>query len=111
MVDAKYLLAGGIVVVLLAMLVIPGANAQDGSKAKITMFKSPNCGCCVGWADAMRSAGYEVEVKEVADMDNIKEKYGVPASALSCHTAIADGYFIEGHVPPEAVDALLKEKP
>ena len=41
----------------------------------------------------------------------IKEKYNIPIEMQSCHTTILDKYFIEGHVPIEAINKLLKEKP
>lgn len=35
----------------------------------------------------------------------------MPAKYGSCHTAIADGYVIEGHVPAREIKRLLKERP
>ena len=45
------------------------------------------------------------------DLTSIKAEYQVPAALQSCHTAVVDGYVIEGHVPAEDVDRLLAEKP
>ena len=61
----------------------------------------------------MRHAGFTVHVSDMeeADLQKIKAKYGVPASARSCHTARVDGFTVEGHVPPAEVKRLLKEKP
>jgi len=42
---------------------------------------------------------------------DIKIKYKVPNNLYSCHTAIVEGYVIEGHVPADTVRRLLKEKP
>ncbi len=53
----------------------------------------------------------DVEVSQVADVSPIKEKYGVPSSLQSCHTSVVDGYFVEGHVPAEAISKLVAEKP
>lgn len=78
---------------------------------KMTIYKSPNCGCCDGYADEMKRQGFDVTVVPEYDMRAIKEKFGVPAGKQSCHTAIVGNYFIEGHVPVEAVKKLLKEKP
>jgi hypothetical protein len=38
-------------------------------------------------------------------------KNGVPEKLRSCHTALVQGYVIEGHVPAELIHRLLKEKP
>lgn len=59
----------------------------------------------------MRSRGFDVEDNVTEDMDAIKAKYGVPDDLLSCHTAIASGYVIEGHTPADDVIRLLAERP
>ncbi|MDX8391152.1 MAG: DUF411 domain-containing protein [Mariprofundaceae bacterium] len=79
--------------------------------SEVVMYKSPNCACCTGWADHLRQEGFTVIEKKREDMDVIKAKYGVPEKLSSCHTAIVDGYVIEGHVPAADVERLLKEKP
>jgi hypothetical protein len=61
----------------------------------------------------MQSKGYAVTVRDLsdADLDEMKASQGVPADARSCHTALVGGYVVEGHVPAEDVERLLKEKP
>ena len=78
---------------------------------EITMYKSPNCSCCIGYADELKKQGFDVKIVVVDDLNTIAEKYGIPADKRSCHTAIIGKYFIEGHVPMEAVKRLLKERP
>lgn len=78
---------------------------------KITMYKSPNCGCCSWYATELEKQWFDVEIIKVDDMNKIKEKYNIPADKQSCHTSIVDNYFVEWHVPIEAVNKLLKEKP
>ncbi len=78
---------------------------------EIVMYKSPTCECCTGWAEHLRQAGFTVIENKQEDMDAIKTKYGVPENLASCHTAIVDGYVIEGHVPAADVTRLLKERP
>jgi hypothetical protein len=78
---------------------------------KMTVFKTPNCGCCQGYADEMKKQGFEVEVIAINDIDIIKDKYKIPADKQSCHTTVVGNYFIEGHVPVAVVKKLLKEKP
>jgi hypothetical protein len=85
------------------------ARAEGGTK--VTMHKSPTCGCCGAWAARMREAGYVVEEIVEADMQSVKKRLGVPERLASCHTAEIDGYIVEGHVPPQAVAQLLKERP
>ena len=77
----------------------------------ITVYKSPTCGCCKDWVAHVRKAGFRVDVKDVNDMATVKADAGVPAAAQSCHTAIVDGYAVEGHVPADVIQRLLKERP
>jgi hypothetical protein len=59
----------------------------------------------------MKAAGFQVQSVVTDDMAAIKDQYGVPADMTSCHTAIADGYRIEGHVPAADVVRLLRDRP
>lgn len=77
----------------------------------MVVFKDPNCGCCHAWADAMAKAGFSVKTEDVADIDVVKDRYNVPADLRGCHTAVVAGYYLEGHVPLQAVTRLLAEKP
>ncbi|MDX8380902.1 MAG: DUF411 domain-containing protein [Ghiorsea sp.] len=88
------------------------AEMTNTSSAKeVIMYKNVSCECCGGWADHLRKAGYKVDEKPREDMDAIKSKYDVSEKLASCHTAIIDGYVIEGHVPAEDIDRLLSERP
>lgn len=77
----------------------------------MTVYRSPSCGCCGGWVDYMKVKGHESRVVMLEDMEPTKERLKVPEAMQSCHTAVIDGYVIEGHVPVEAIDKLLKERP
>ena len=77
----------------------------------VLVHKDPNCGCCNGWIVHLRAAGFEVAVDERSDLAAIRQRLGVPDALAACHTAEIDGYVVEGHVPAEAVQRLLKERP
>ena len=77
----------------------------------VLVYKSPSCGCCNGWVEHMREAGFEVDARNVADMMTVKRDARVPVDLSSCHTAIIDGYAVEGHVPADQVKRLLAERP
>ncbi len=77
----------------------------------MTVYKDPSCGCCGLWAKHVERAGFAVTLEDVADLDAIKARFGVPEALQSCHTAIVAGYVVEGHVPAGAVMRLLKERP
>lgn len=74
-----------------------------------TIYKSPTCGCCKGWATYLQRNGYKVTVIDREDMDKVKDDLGVPEGARSCHTAKIDGAVVEGHVPLEAIEKFLSE--
>jgi hypothetical protein len=59
----------------------------------------------------MRSHGYTVQSVVSDDLAALKEQMGVPRAAASCHTAVIDGYVVEGHVPVDAVEDLLEQRP
>jgi hypothetical protein len=44
-------------------------------------------------------------------MDQLKDELGVPGPLRSCHTALIDGYLIEGHVPASDIRRVLAERP
>ena len=85
--------------------------AQSPAKPQMTVYKSSTCGCCSNWVEHMRKNGFEVKAIDVDDIDKVKRERGVPESAASCHTAVVNGYLVEGHVPADAVLKILKDKP
>ena len=88
-----------------------GPRLSSLRQAAITVYRDPACGCCGAWAKAAKEAGFAVSVIATPDMPAIKRKHGVPAQLESCHTSIAGGYTLEGHVPLEDVKRLLRERP
>jgi len=79
--------------------------------SEITVYKSPSCGCCGNWVDHVRDNGFSVKVVNREDLTSIKRENGVPSVLQSCHTALVDGYVVEGHVPANDIIRLLTEKP
>ncbi|NBJ09432.1 DUF411 domain-containing protein [Microvirga arsenatis] len=77
---------------------------------KVVVTKDPNCGCCSGWADHLKQAGFQVEVVETTEMNRVKTRLGVPQALASCHTGEVGGYVIEGHVPAPSIKRLLAER-
>ncbi len=86
--------------------------AEEASKpVEMTIYRSPTCGCCENWLEHVKQSGINIKDVVSDDMQAIKEKYGVPNKLASCHTAIVDGYVIEGHVPASDIQKLLQTKP
>jgi len=78
---------------------------------KATIFKSASCGCCTNYVAGLERKGFEVETRNMNDLSSIKARYDIPRTMESCHTTVVGDYFIEGHVPFEAVSKLLQEMP
>lgn len=82
-----------------------------GEKPAATLYKNPQCGCCEAYADYMRENGFAVTLKPTHDLPLIKREHGVPKNFEGCHTMLIDGYVVEGHVPVNTVNKLLRERP
>ncbi|MGQ0640964.1 MAG: DUF411 domain-containing protein [Gemmatimonadaceae bacterium] len=78
---------------------------------EIDVYKKPNCNCCAKWVEHIRAAGFSVRTHDVEDTGETRKRLGVPDHLLSCHTAFVDGYVVEGHVPSDLVERMLREKP
>ncbi len=75
------------------------------------VYKSASCGCCAKWVAIMQKEGFAVTAHDIDTVSAVKKDVGVPAALASCHTAVVDGYVIEGHVPAREIERLLKERP
>lgn len=77
----------------------------------IEVYRSPSCGCCSKWIAHLKENQFDVKDHVTNDVQVIKDKYGVPEKMASCHTALVNGYVVEGHVPAADIKKLLKLKP
>lgn len=78
---------------------------------KMTMYHSPGCQCCVKWAAYLEDNGIDVTIEQTNNLYDVKQEQGVPDQLSSCHTAVVEGYVVEGHVPVEDILRMLKERP
>ena len=90
-------------------LVLASAIVHAASLGPVQVYKDPMCGCCGKYVEYLRQEGVKVEVISVADGAAIKARYGIPRQLQSCHTSVANGYVIEGHVPVAALKKLVGE--
>ena len=100
----RTLLAGSVLASLLS-----GA-ATAFAAATVEVYKSSTCKCCAKWVDHMRANGFTVNTHDVGNKE-AREQAGISTNLGSCHTALVDGYAIEGHVPAEDIKRLLRERP
>ncbi len=95
-------MAGGLT---LAATAIP---AQQ--RTLVEVWKDPNCGCCADWVKHLEAQGFAVKVNDIGNTA-ARKRLGIPEKLGSCHTALVEGYALEGHVPASDIRRLLKEKP
>lgn len=102
--------------VLLKRLVVLGASLPGFAlaatpKPEVQVFKSRTCSCCAVWVGHLREAGFKVAVLDVHNASVERRRLGMPDRFGSCHTALVDGYVIEGHVPAAEIERLLATRP
>lgn len=98
---------------LLAGSILIGAFSSVATNAAATtidVYKSSTCKCCAKWVDHMRANGFTVNTYDVGNKE-VRERAGISTTLGSCHTALVDGYAIEGHVPAQDIKRFLKERP
>lgn len=89
-----------------------GSLAAAPAAEPFVVYKSPTCGCCAAWLDHLNVRGIATRVEHPADLNAIKDRYGIAPRHQSCHTAVSpDGYVFEGHIPANVMQRFLREKP
>ncbi len=86
-------------------------QAADAKATPTIVYASPTCVCCGAWMQHLERSGFDVAKKLVEDVSPVKRRYGIPEDLWSCHTAIVDGYAVEGHVPADLIQRMLDERP
>ena len=103
--------AVGVAAAAVAFATVSSTRSETAMAAEITVYKSPSCGCCSKWIEHLEANGFTVKTEDVADINAIKSEFGISRELASCHTAIVDGYLVEGHVPAQSIQRLLTERP
>jgi len=118
MAKKKYGWVIGILIIVGALFfIISGLNAKsyeflNDFEGDIAIYKSASCGCCSIYGTYFKNNGNSnAKIVTMDDVDPIKLEQGVPLELVSCHTTIIGDYFVEGHIPLEAINKLLEEKP
>ena len=114
--NSKILLVGVLFTITFAIILfMPKNEATEISvqpeKLEVVMYKNKGCMCCTKWADRMNQEEFAIIEKPVPNLNEIKEENGITRELASCHIAFVDGYIVNGHVPIEDVQRLLKERP
>ena len=105
---ARRAVLGGIAISLAVPIV---ACARTPARTAIAVYKTPTCACCDGWVRHLRDADFDASVTVTPDLVTLRRRHGMPDRLASCHTALVNGYVIEGHVPAGDVRRLLAQRP
>jgi len=90
---------------------LPQQNARAAALPHLIVYRDPGCGCCEGWVEHMRAAGFTADIIDDAERARRRAALGIGDELASCHTAVFDGFAVEGHVPAADVIRLIAEKP
>ena len=95
----------------LATLLSTGVVSIAHASTRIEVWKSPSCSRCEGWIAHLKTEGFTVVPHDIDDVEPIKAANGITDALASCHTAMVDGWVVEGHVPAADIRRLLTERP
>jgi hypothetical protein len=103
------------------LLIVLGASAAVGAQGKpkpkaqpqlqADVYLTPTCGCCGKWVQHLEAAKFTVKRTVTPELDAVPARRRVPENLRSCHTAVVGKYLVEGHVPVDLVERLLRERP
>ena len=113
-----FIWAAGIILLFIVLFFAFGSNevssfeAIENFNGEINIYSSGGCGCCGVYSNYFQGRGkHNAKFVNLDTLNTLKRQYGVPSQLESCHTTIIGDYFVEGHIPLEAVEKLLTEKP
>ena len=78
-------------------------------RPRLTAYRTPNCGCCLGWVGHMRQTGFDVRVVDLARLDPVLRGAGVPLELEGCHVALLGPHSFSVHVPAAAIRRFLAD--
>lgn len=95
---------------LFALGTASAAVAAPPQAVPVQVWKDPNCGCCKDWITHLEQSGFRASIADEGN-NAARARLGVAQKFASCHTALVQGYVLEGHVPVADIQRLLKERP
>lgn len=89
------------------------AGRSSAAAPAVQVYKTAGCGCCIGWMKHLERHGFAVSAQDLPSgvLMQRKRAAGLKPEHTSCHTAMVDGYVVEGHVPARELQRLLRERP
>ncbi|UCU93443.1 DUF411 domain-containing protein [Hydrogenophaga taeniospiralis] len=99
---------------VISALFLPLAKTQAANTPSLVeVWKTSSCGCCHNWVAHLNANGFEVKTNDISESAKAAKRLGLgmPLKFASCHTAVIQGYVLEGHVPASEIRRLLSERP
>ncbi len=98
---------------LMFTLALSSSTQAFADQSLVEVRKTNGCGCCLAWMEHLEENGFNTTGEDMfaGPLTRFKIDNGVPQRMASCHTALVDGYVIEGHVPATDIRRLLSERP
>ncbi len=87
------------------------APAIAEEKPAATLYRNPNCDCCLEYAKYLRANGFDVTVDAKQDLALLRKQLRVPEKLDGCHVMVIGRYAVEGHVPVNTLNKLLTNRP
>ena len=85
-------------------------NQIVNNEETLLVHKTPTCGCCKKWIAHLEEDGLNIDTKDLQNLDDIKNMYGIKPQYRSCHTAVStNGFIFEGHIPSKHITQFLSE--
>ena len=85
-------------------------NQIVNNEETLLVHKTPTCGCCKKWIAHLEEDGLNIDTKDLQNLDDIKNMYGIKPQYRSCHTAVSpNGFIFEGHIPSKYITQFLSE--
>lgn len=86
----------------------PATAPED---ADVIVYVTSSCKCYRPWIQQLRRDGLAVSALQTRDIIRKQASLGIPREFSACHTAVANGYWLEGHVTAAAIAALTSKAP
>lgn len=96
---------------LTTAMTIFASSAVAAPAIPTTLYRNPGCSCCELYAQHLNKQGFAVKVITTREMPRIERENGITPALAACHTMLVDGYVVEGHVPVNIVQRMLREHP
>jgi hypothetical protein len=109
---ARVLIAAGVAILAAGSTVIARRATTPTVPRKAVVYLEDYCRCCERWAQHMMDNGYAIELRPIvrSQLDSVRRSLGISEQKAACHTALIDGHVVEGHVPADIIDRVLKER-